>query len=216
MTKETCALFIKGCTGETPPANDDRILGLFKTYDTNNDGKIEREDFLVFYENSCKSKVETVRENLRQHNIRNDLKKLSEVTEESSFKSEDMPRFKISKNQEQFDLLISLLDRSDKASQASWDLIQMLATNQDLYKRVMQLKTALDPLTGKIEWSKFFDSNSVYKLLYTLQIVEAVMEEGEGEGLESVAIVSEDDYAKKKNVPVPPPLIGPMPPGTTA
>ena len=65
MTKETCVLFIKGCTGETPPANDDRILGLFKTYDTNNDGKIEREDFLVFYENSCKSKPDTVRENLR-------------------------------------------------------------------------------------------------------------------------------------------------------
>lgn len=39
------------------------------------------------------------------------------------------------------------------------------------------------------------------------------MEEGEGEGLESVAIVADDDYSKKKNVPVPPPLIGPMPPG---
>lgn len=124
-----------------------------------------------------------------------------------------MPRFKISKNQEQFDLLISLLDRSDKSSESSWDLIQMLATNQDLYKRVMLLKTAQDPQTGKIEWSKFFDSNSVYKLLYTLQIVEAVMEEGEGEGLESVSIVTDDDYAKKKNVPTPPPLIGPMPPG---
>jgi len=42
MTKETCGQFIKGCTGETPPPNDDRIQGLFKTYDINNDGKIER------------------------------------------------------------------------------------------------------------------------------------------------------------------------------
>lgn len=48
-----------------------------------------------------------------------------------------MPRYKISKNQDQFDLLISLLDRQDEASQASWDLIQMLATNQELYKRVL-------------------------------------------------------------------------------
>ena len=123
MTKETCGNFIKGCTGETPPANDDRILNLFKTYDTNNDGKIERADFMIFYETSARNKPDTVRENLRSHNIRNDLKKLSEVTEESSFKTEDMPRFKISKNQEQFDLLISILDRSDSASQASWDLI---------------------------------------------------------------------------------------------
>ncbi len=98
MTKETCTLFIKGCTGETPPANDERILGLFKSYDSNNDGFIEREDFLGFYETSCKNKPDTVRENLKYHNIRNDLKKLSEVTEESSFQTEDMPRFKISRN----------------------------------------------------------------------------------------------------------------------
>ena len=111
MTKETCSLFIKGCTGEQPLPNDDRILGLFKSYDTNNDGRIEREDFLVFYESAARNKAETVRENLRAHNIRNDLKKLSEITEDSSFETEDMPRYKISKNQEQFDLLISLLDR---------------------------------------------------------------------------------------------------------
>ena len=42
MTKETCSLFIKGCTGETPPTNDERINNLFKAYDSNSDGKIER------------------------------------------------------------------------------------------------------------------------------------------------------------------------------
>ena len=129
MTKETCSLFIKGCTGEQPSPNDDRIGTLFKMYDSNNDGFIEREEFLLFYQISSKNKPETVRENLRSHNIRNDLKKLSEVTEESTFQTEDMPRYRISRNQQQFDLLISLLDRQDKVSEASWDLIQMLATN---------------------------------------------------------------------------------------
>jgi len=50
MTRETCAMFVKGCTGEFTSPNDERIDGLFKTYDKNNDGKIEREDFLIFYE----------------------------------------------------------------------------------------------------------------------------------------------------------------------
>lgn len=63
---------------------------------------------------------------------------------------------------------MSLLDRHDGASEASWDLIQMLATNQELYKRVLQLKTDKDAQTGKIDWTKFFDSGSVYRLLYTL------------------------------------------------
>jgi Ca2+-binding EF-hand superfamily protein len=91
-------LFIKGCTGEQPGPGDDRIGNLFKMYDSNNDGFIEREEFHLFYEISSKNKPETVRENLRSHNIRNDLKKLSEITEESSFQTEDMPRFRISRN----------------------------------------------------------------------------------------------------------------------
>jgi hypothetical protein len=43
-----------------------------------------------------------------------------------------------------------------------------------------------------------------------LQIVEAVMEEGEGEGLESAIIIEEANMQdKKKNIPDAPPLIGP-------
>ena len=61
-----------------------------------------------------------------------------------------------------------LLDRDDSVSQTSWDLIQMLATNRIIYRRVLQLKTAINETTKKIDWSKFFDTQSVYKLLYTL------------------------------------------------
>lgn len=97
MVKETCAKFIKGCTGEFPSVNDDRITNLFKTYDGNGDGKIERHEFITFYETAARNKPETVRENLRAHNIRNDLKKLSEIQEESSYSNFQMPRYKISK-----------------------------------------------------------------------------------------------------------------------
>ena len=46
MVKETCAKFIKGRTGEYPAVTDERIASLFKAYDSNNDGKIERSEFL--------------------------------------------------------------------------------------------------------------------------------------------------------------------------
>ena len=79
MTKETCALFIKGSTGEHPSVNDESSQTMFKNYDINNDDKIERQEFLQFFETACKNKPDTVRENMRSHNIRNDLKKLSEI-----------------------------------------------------------------------------------------------------------------------------------------
>ena len=117
-----------------------------------------------------------------------------------------MPRYKISKKQEYFDLLVSLLDRHDSSSEVSWGLIQMLATNENLYKRVLELETARDTSTGNIDWTKFFDSHSLYKLLYTLQIIEAVMEEGEDEGGERIKVHDEEKIVVGKNVPRPPPI----------
>jgi len=37
---------------------------------------------------------------------------------------------------------MTILDRRDAASESSWDLIQMLATNEVLYKRVLELDIA--------------------------------------------------------------------------
>ncbi len=108
---------------------------------------------------------------------------------------------------------MNLLDKGGDISQNAWSMIQMLATSPEIYKRVLQLSSARDEATGKIDWSKFFDSQSVYRLLYTLQIVEAVMEEGEGEGLEGINVIT--DTETKKKIPVPPPLPGSdkLPPG---
>lgn len=41
------------------------------------------------------------------------------------------------------------------------------------------------------------------------------MEEGEGEGLESVEILDEVIDNKKKNIPNAPPMVGPLPPGVS-
>ena len=80
----------------------------------------------------------------------------------------DMPRYKISKNEEFFELLMSKLDRQDSVSEEAWKLIQMLATSEKVFKRVLMLEEATEPDSQKINWDKFFDSGSVYKLLYTL------------------------------------------------
>lgn len=84
----------------------------------------------------------------------------------------------------------------------------MLATNPEIYTGVLRLEGAKDQATGAIDWDKFFNSTSIYKLLYTLQIVEAVMEEGEGEGLEKIDIFDETEIKKKGAIPQAPPLPG--------
>jgi hypothetical protein len=98
---------------------------------------------------------------------------------------------------------MSLLDSEKSVSEASWNLIQMLATSPEIQTRVLELTNAKQAESASIDWDKFFDSTSIYRLLYTLQIVEAVMEEGEGEGLEKVEVFGQNSNAQKKSAPVP-------------
>jgi hypothetical protein len=57
-------------------------------------------------------------------------------------------------------------------SQASWSLIKNLSTNPILFKKVLVLDR--DPA---FQWSEIFDSQSLHKMLYVLQMVEALLEE---------------------------------------
>jgi hypothetical protein len=79
MNRDLCAMFIRSVTGSKVDSDDEMVDNFFKKHDTNNDDKIERADFLRFYESSSLSIPDTVRKNLKTHNIRPDLKKLSEA-----------------------------------------------------------------------------------------------------------------------------------------
>jgi len=157
-----------------------------------------------FFLNACNDRLERVLENLKCHNIRPDMKKIYELKEESEFSKEQMPRFAMSANQSHFDTLMEVLDKNKEAKADAWDLIRMLATNQEMYKSVLTLKDAKDPDTGIIDWQKFFNGASVYKQIYMSEIIEAVMNEGQGSkfsdhGDRRVYFVEYQDTGRKKN-----------------
>jgi hypothetical protein len=66
--------FVRGSTNESCEINDHRVHTIL-SFSSNKDGKLSREDFLNFYRNSCieKGALATVRNNLRNHNFRQDL-----------------------------------------------------------------------------------------------------------------------------------------------
>lgn len=88
---------------------------------------------------------------------------------------------------------MNLLDGKDSnVSGEAWELIQMLATNQTFYQRVLKLEIAKKEGSAKVEWSKFFDRSSTYRLLYTLQIVQAVLEDTEADPKRATVLNAED------------------------
>ncbi len=82
MTPESATRFILGATNEPVSAEDKRIKDLFAGYDSNNDGVMERHEFLKFYETASRDRAERVFDNLKNHYIRGDLSKLSDLYED--------------------------------------------------------------------------------------------------------------------------------------
>jgi len=73
MRIEEITAFIKGATKETCSRDDSRVI-FISGFDSNGDGKIEKDDFINFYKKSCFEKVDVVRQNLIQYNYNNALK----------------------------------------------------------------------------------------------------------------------------------------------
>lgn len=122
MTRETCGLFIRGVTSEPPKMYDERVDILFKAHDKNKDGLIEREDFLEFYRSASCGKDTTVRENLRHNNIRNDLVRLIDAPQTMDYTSQEMPRYRLSADQEIFSTLMALIHK-ESVSEEAWSLV---------------------------------------------------------------------------------------------
>jgi hypothetical protein len=100
MTPESTTRFILGATDETCLPNDNRITGLFDGHDKDKDGRLQREEFIEFYQNSARANQNRVLANMSNHFILKDLTKLSDIYEETDFKHEQMPRLTISQNQD--------------------------------------------------------------------------------------------------------------------
>ena len=166
---ESVAHFVHGCCGEPPGPGDSRVASFFAEWDKDGDGRIQLADFVSFYATASRDKATVVRENLKAFNVRPDLVKWSDVGGEDSTVAEDLPRNNISRSQKHFDQLMTLLGQSSPAATSeAWELIQILATNQTFYRQVLKLDIAKDALASGVDWERFFDKSSAYRLLYTL------------------------------------------------
>lgn len=83
-----------------------------------------------------------------------------------------MPRYKISNTDEWFSVFFNLLSLGNEVSNAAWQFIKILATSPTLYQKILKLEK-----NENFKWEDIFDNSSIYKMLYSLQIVESLLEE---------------------------------------
>ena len=95
MDKFSVARFVSVATGASCYSSEEPVRLMIQQYDTNGDEALSLEDFLTFYLDAAsgsEDRREAVRNNLKNHNIRLDLKNYSEVFDTPLFEAANMPR----------------------------------------------------------------------------------------------------------------------------
>ena len=131
LTKDSTKRFIFEVTGEVSSGGDDRVDKLFKQVAKKDKDLVFKEEFIEFYRAAAGnySGGNAVYENMENMLVRSDMKKYTEMVADDDDKKEEMPRHMISADQEQFEILLSLLERNDETTQDVWNLVRSLATN---------------------------------------------------------------------------------------
>lgn len=187
MTKQTCVEFLTHTVAELNSYVGQRqnfeenksINELFSTYDTDQDGRLTKADFLRFYTDKSNSAPDKVWQNLIQHEIGRDLfpcpkKELTYENDVNVVRDQtELPRYLISSNLQTLDFLFTLEHQLDsattqaqKAKEAIWKLVTSLKTNPHIYLSLLRnqdLSKMLQPEGGL----------PLHKQLYMLQILQS-------------------------------------------
>jgi hypothetical protein len=73
-----------------------------------------------------------------------------------------------------FEQLFQLLNLQGHVGAQVWDLLMKLPTNQRNLEQLRRLQTSID-VSNRTNWNELLDPSSLFKLLYSLQIIESLM-----------------------------------------
>lgn len=132
MSKEQCREFTRAVIGLTS-CHDDRISSIYRDYDSNQDGFLEKKEFVNFYVKASFDKPSIVWENLKNIGVSSNLTFPEEKLLPCGFRM--LPRETLSADQSFFDLLFSQLDKPRVAKEA-WQLIYRLPPSSTLKELV--------------------------------------------------------------------------------
>lgn len=74
--------------------------------------------------------------------------------------------------QQYFEQIFQLLALGGNSAQLAWDLLMMLPTNQKMLTALADIRTG----DAQLNWEELLNRSSTFNLLYTLQIVQALMQ----------------------------------------
>ena len=84
-----------------------------------------------------------------------------------------LPRYNLAHNEDLFQTIFSLQDFNENIAKEASNFLYLITTNPNIYKQILFGITE----TEKVDWEQQLDSKNIYKLIYSLQIIESFLED---------------------------------------
>lgn len=202
MTVDDVIAYFKSCEVEASSWERPRVQLVIARFHnvrnpTTGDYEMTEQGFHGFYISAATDREDAVWNDLVAHGWRTDMRKRSDVLAEDIEKRARrkslqgsivtlLPRYVLSHDEKHFALLFSLLDEPDAPGvvAAAWDLLMRLPTNPARYEAMLRLAgtsrvapgAPLDTAAAG-SWRALLDPSSPCRLLYSLIVVEALVEQ---------------------------------------
>ena len=163
--------------------NNRKVIKLFEKYDYDKDDYLDLEGFYnFFYDAIINDKINTVWDNIKVFDYRNDLKKLNDPIDDfnNDCDYKFMPRYILSNDQKFFDIIFNIQNNENIDEDLKRDanqLINMICTNDKIKNIVINLDKG---------WEDFLkEENNDYKIFYMLQILESKIDNFKNEKIKN-------------------------------
>ena len=177
MDPKACSIYISKVTTtrEQVSEDDERIKNFFYSYDKENLGYVTEDKFFEFYKDSLNSNREqTVWENLTSMGIREDLHKKDEPELIPYIENSKLPRYRLGNDKVFIETLYNIYNKFENKKEEVLEFLFFLSTNQEIYDKILN---KLNKKEEQIFENVFKDKNKVLEQLYTLTIIESILQD---------------------------------------
>jgi ubiquitin carboxyl-terminal hydrolase 34 len=172
-----------------------QIRELLNKYDKERKGYLTEDDFLTFYKESCFNKPSAVLQNLRNLNYNEQLQSVDENDEPHP---DTLARDCIMEHEEFVSDLYNMTQKVPSLGELSWGILSRLPPIPSIIKRITSLVDVQD--SEETNWDSILESQSTFKTLYNLFIVDYLLEDTliDGEDNPLDGLIQSDTASFKK------------------
>lgn len=169
--------------------DDPKIKDLVTNWDQDKDGRLSEDEFFEFLKVSSINKPSIVWSNLVNLGYGPDLQL---KTTEESYSEQDLARYYLIQDEDLLSRMFTLMQENEDLGTQVWDLFTILPPIPEIVRKILFFEGLEQG--GAAAWGQILDTDSAFKTLYSLYILDYLIEENADDTNKALSSFIDGDF----------------------